>query len=368
MRAYVVKEWKHPSELSLVHNAPEPATGPEEVLVDVYSAGLNFFDILQAQGKYQVKPSFPFTLGAEFAGKIASSSQIPKGCPFKPGDRVFGSAQGAFADRIAVKWKALMPLPGNLTFDQGAGKSRYFQSANISQDYTIGLFITWPTSYEALTGRAELKPGETILVNAAAGGVGIAAVQLAKALGARVIAAAGSHSKLDICKRYGGADYVVDYTTPEWQKQVLEITEGKGVDVVYDPVGQIKGEWNRIFSCDQSLMVFLDSLKCIAFKGRALVIGFAAGHIENLPLNLVLLKNISIIGLHWGLYTYKEPSRIPVVWEELLSLFSSGKIKPVIYSTVYPLASAMDGLGALERRETWGKAVVRIRDEATAKL
>jgi len=329
MRAYVVKEWKHPSKLALVHNAPEPVTGPEEVLVDLYSAGLNFFDILQAQGKYQVKPPFPFTLGAEFSGKIASSSQIPKDCPFKPGDRVFGSAQGAFADRIAVEWKAIMPLPDNLTFDQGAG-----------------LFITWPTSYEALVGRAELKPGETILVNAAAGGVGIAAVQLAKALGARVIAAAGSQSKLDICKQYGGADYVVDYTTPEWQKQVLEITEGRGVDVVYDPVGRIK-----------------DSLKCIAFKGRALVIGFAAGQIENLPLNLVLLKNISIVGLHWGLYTREEPSRIPVVWKELLNMFSSGKAKPITYSTVYPLACAMDGLVALERRETWGKAVVCIREE-----
>ncbi|KAG6372316.1 hypothetical protein JVT61DRAFT_7756 [Boletus reticuloceps] len=333
MRAYVVKEWKHPSELALVHNAPEPATGPEDVLVDVHSAGLNFFDILQAQGKYQVKPPFPFTLGAEFAGKIASNSQIPKGCPFKSGDRVFGSAQGAFADRIAVRWNSIIPLPDNLTFDQGAG-----------------LFITWPTSYEALVGRAELKPGETILVNAAAGGVGIAAVQLAKVLGARVIAAAGSQSKLDICKQYAGADYTVDYTTPDWQKQVLKITEGRGVDVVYDPVGRIK-----------------DSLKCIAFKGRALVIGFAAGRIENLPLNLVLLKNISIMGLHWGLYAHKEPSRLLVVWKELLSLLSSGKVKPIVYSTVYPLAHAMEGLGALERRETWGKVVVRVRDDEDAK-
>ncbi|KIL00708.1 hypothetical protein PAXRUDRAFT_644899 [Paxillus rubicundulus Ve08.2h10] len=337
MRAYVVKEWTHPSKLTLVHDAPEPVPGAEEVIVDIYSAALNFFDILQAQGKYQVKPPFPFTLGAEFAGKIASNSPIPKSCPFKPGDRVFGSAQGAFADQIAVKWTAVMPLPDNLTFEQGAG-----------------LYITWPTSYEALVGRAELKPGETVLVNAAAGGVGIAAVQLVKALGGRVIAAAGSQSKLDICRLYGGADYVVDYTSPEWQNKVLQITGGKGVDVVYDPLGRIQ-----------------DSLKCIAFKGRALVIGFAAGLIEKLPMNLVLLKNISIMGVHWGLYTSKEPSRIPVVWEELLALFASGRVKPVTYSTVYSLESAMSGLGALERRETWGKAVVRVRDEdrkAVAKL
>ncbi|KIJ61313.1 hypothetical protein HYDPIDRAFT_96722 [Hydnomerulius pinastri MD-312] len=337
MRAYVVNEWLHPSKVTLVHDAPEPVPGPEDVIIDVYSAALNFFDILQSQGKYQVKPPFPFTLGAEFAGKIASNSPIPKGCPFKAGDRVFGSAQGSFADKVAAKWKAIMPLPDSLTFDQGAG-----------------LYITWPTSYEALLGRAELKPGETVLVNAAAGGVGIAAVQLAKALGAKVIAAAGSQSKLDICKQYGGADFTVNYTSPEWQKQVLQITGGKGVDVVYDPIGLVK-----------------DSLKCIAFKGRVLVIGFAAGSIENLPLNLVLLKNISILGLHWGLYTRMEPSRIPVVWKELLELFASGRAKPVIYSKVYSLEDAMAGLGALERRETWGKAIVHVRDEdrkAAAKL
>ncbi|KAG2368035.1 hypothetical protein BDR07DRAFT_152153 [Suillus spraguei] len=145
-----------------------------------------------------------------------------------------------------------------------------------------GSYITWPTGYEALVGRAGLKPGESILSNGAAGGVGIVAVQLAKALGATVIAAAGSQSKLDICKIYGGADYTVNYTEKDWQKQVLRIMSGKGVDVVYDPVGRIA-----------------ESLKCIAFKGRALVIGFATGEIEKLPLNIVLLKNVSVMG-HTG--------------------------------------------------------------------
>ncbi|KAH7909327.1 hypothetical protein BJ138DRAFT_1155526 [Hygrophoropsis aurantiaca] len=337
MRAYVINEWTHPSKLTLRSDAPEPKPGPDEVVVEIYSAALNFFDLLQAQGKYQVKPAFPFILGAEFAGRIGKHSPIPEGCPFKQGDRVFGSSQGSFADKVAVKWSSVKALPDNLTFDEGAG-----------------LYITWPTSYEALVGRADLKPGEFVLVNAAAGGVGIAAVQLAKALGAKVIAAAGSQTKLDICKKYGGADYTVNYSDPNWQNEVLKITHGKGVDVVYDPVGRIA-----------------DCLKCIAFKGRALVIGFAAGSIEKLPMNLVLLKNISVMGTHWGLYEKKEPSRIPVVWSELLSLLASGRVKPVIYSKIYSLEEVVGGLHALQKRETWGKAIVRIKDDdhkALAKL
>ncbi|KAI6033094.1 hypothetical protein F5J12DRAFT_798686 [Pisolithus orientalis] len=318
MRAYVVNRNVHPSELALVSGAPVPTPKADEIIVDVYSAALNFFDILQSQGKYQVKPPFPFALGAEFAGRVAIDSPIPEGCKFRPGDRVFGMAQGL-----------TNMLPDNLSFDQGAG-----------------LYITWPTSYEALVGRAELKSGETILVNAAAGGVGIAAVQIAKAIGAIVIAAAGSSPKLDVLKQLGSADYTVDYSKPGWQKQVLQFTGGEGVDVVFDPVGRIA-----------------DSLKCIAFKGRALVIGFASGNIEKLSLNLVLLKNVSIMGLHWGLYERKEASRIPEVWDALLGLFSSGRVKPVIYSRIYSLENAMEGLLALGRRETWGKVIVRVRDK-----
>ncbi|KAI0785659.1 alcohol dehydrogenase [Abortiporus biennis] len=334
MRAFVIDKYAHPTQIPLTYDAPEPVTKPDEVIVDVYSAGLNYFDILQSQGKYQVQPPFPFTLGAEFAGKISASSQIPKGCPYKPGDRVFGSAQGAYADKITVKWKSLLPLPDRMSYDQGAG-----------------LFITWPTSYEALVGRAELKAGEWVLVTASAGGVGIAAVQLAKALGAKVIAAAGSAEKIEVSKRYGGADYGIDYTKPNWQKEVLKITGGKGVDVIYDPVGMIR-----------------DCLKCIAWKGRAIVVGFAKGSIENLPLNLVLLKNISIVGIHWGAYAKFEPEHIPPVWSALLDLLSSGRVKPVCYSEVYPLEKLGDGLHALESRKTWGKTIIRVRDEKLAKL
>jgi len=215
-----------------------------------------------------------------------------------------------------------------------------------------GLFITWPTSYEALVGRADLKPGEWVLVTAAAGGVGIAAVQLAKALGANVIAAAGSEAKIEVAKRFGGADHGVNYSKPGWQKEVLKLTNGKGVDVIYDPVGLIQ-----------------DSLKCIAWKGRALVIGFAAATIEKVPMNLVLLKNISLVGLHWGAYSIHEKERVPVVWKAILDLFASGRVQPVTYTDVFSLDTLTAGLDAIERRETWGKAIVRVRgDLPNAKL
>ncbi|KLO18426.1 alcohol dehydrogenase [Schizopora paradoxa] len=338
MRAFAVKELVHPSKITVSNDFPEPEAGPNDVIVDVYSAGLNYFDILQSQGKYQHQPPMPFALGSEFAGRISQKSPIPKGCTFKRGDRVFGYAQGAYAERVKCPWTTVMSLPNNMSYDDGAG-----------------LTITWPTSYEALVGRAELKAGEWVLVTAAAGGVGLVAVQLAKALGAHVIAAASTDSKLDICKRFGGADYTINYTKKDWQKEVTKITKGKGVDVIFDPVGMIR-----------------DCLKCIAWKGRAVVVGFAGGPIENLPMNLVLLKNIAVTGIHWGAYGKNEPQRIPVVWKELLGLLASGKVKPIAYSETYTLENLANGLRALEDRKTYGKAIVRVRqddsDRARAKL
>ncbi|CAE7099868.1 unnamed protein product [Rhizoctonia solani] len=348
MRAIVIDHYAHPSKQPVSNQASEPKPAADEVLIDVHTAygisqmntnlratktywlysALNFFDILQAQGKYQNQPPFPFVLGAELAGTISPSSPIPKGCPFKPGDRVFGSAQGAYAERVAAKWHSLHPIPSGFSFEQAAG-----------------LFVTWPTSYEALVGRAQLQPGEWCLVHAAAGGVGLAAVQIAKALGAKVIATAGTQDKLSVCKVFGGADEVLDYTKPGWQKEVLKLTNGKGVDVIYDPVGLIK-----------------DSLKCIAWKGRALVVGFAAGEIEKLPLNLVLLKNISIVGIHWGAYMKNDVDHVPSVWKALFELFESGKVKPIVFSEVYQgLEQVSAGLEALEQRKTWGKAIVQIK-------
>ncbi|EJD51027.1 NAD(P)-binding protein, partial [Auricularia subglabra TFB-10046 SS5] len=219
-------------------DAPEPKVSKDDVLVDIYSSAVNFFDTLM--GKYQLKPPHPFILGVEFAGRISKSSPIPEGCPFKPGDRVFGSATSAYAERAAAPWRQLHLVPDNMTMEQAAGMS-----------------LTWPTSYEGIVGRGELKPGDWVLVHAGAGGVGLPAIQISKALGAKVIATAGSAKKLEVCKRLGGADHVIDYNNKAWTKEVMKITNGKGVDVVYDPVGLIR-----------------DSLKCIAWKGRAVVVGF----------------------------------------------------------------------------------------------
>ncbi|KAI0050495.1 NAD-P-binding protein [Auriscalpium vulgare] len=328
MKAFVVREYSHHSKIPVTADHPEPKpAGSDDVLVDVHSAGLNFFDILSTQGKYQMKPPFPFVLGSEFAGTIARDAPLPPGCPFQPGQRVFGSALGAYGERVVASVKNIHPLPDSLTFDEGAG-----------------LYVTWPTSYEALVGRAQLKAGEWLLVTAAAGGVGIAAVQIGKALGAKVIAAC-SPSKLDIPAKYGGADHVVDYTKPNWQQEVLKLTGGRGVDVVYDPVGKIK-----------------ETIKCIVWGGRALVVGFAGGEIEKLPLNLVLLKNISVIGIFWGSYLQHYPERTVSVWEELIALLSSGRVKPVVYTETYTLDTLVRGLDDLEKRKTWGKAIVRIRE------
>jgi len=299
-------------------------------MCDVYSAGLNFYDILQAQGRYQTKPPLPFVLGSEFAGKVSHGFPLPAGCPFKAGDRIFGAVLGSYADKVAADVSAIRPLPDALSFDQAAG-----------------LYVTWPTSYEALVGRAKLQAGEWVLVTAAAGGVGLAAVQLAKGLGAKVIAAAGSQDKLNIAKKYGGADYTVDYTKPGWQQEVLKITNGKGVDVIYDPVGMIK-----------------DCLKCIAWKGRALVVGFAAGTIEKVPMNLVLLKNISLVGIFWGAYQIREPDHVPSVHKAFLDLLTSGRVSPpVVYKEIFPLERIADGLHLLEGRKTYGKVVVKVKEE-----
>ncbi|KIY48074.1 alcohol dehydrogenase [Fistulina hepatica ATCC 64428] len=337
MRGYVVRENQHFSKVPLETDVPIGIPGPDEV-VDVYCAGLNFFDILQTEGRYQIKHPHPFTLGTEFAGVISTSSPIPPGCPFKRGDRVFGANHtGAFAEQIVAKLYKLLPLPDNLTFREGAG-----------------LHTTWPTSYEALVSCARVQPGEWVLVAAAAGGVGIPAVQIAKHLGAKVIAAAGSQAKLDLVlgKSKDGlrfhlcADYGINYNSPGWQNEVKKITGGHGVNVVFDPVGIINA-----------------SLKCIAWKGRALVIGFAGGNIEKVPMNLILLKNISLVGLHWGAYDQKEYPREVQVWCELLELLSSEKLKPVVYPTVYPFERLADGFAALASRRTFGNVSLTIREE-----
>ncbi|KAI5453706.1 hypothetical protein NCC49_005524 [Naganishia albida] len=330
MKAFQVKEHLHPSKIQISDDVPLPKCGNEDILVEVYSAGLNFFDILQSQGKYQNQPPLPFVLGSEFAGRVALNSHIPVDCPFRPGDRVLGAAQGAFGEVVNADWRSCIPVPKEMTWEQASG-----------------IYVTYPTSYEALVGRAQTKAGEWVLVHAAAGGVGMAAVQIAKALGCKVIATASTEEKRRICKEKGGADFTIDYTQTGWQQQVMKITGGHGADVVYDPVG-----------------LLVPSLKCIAWKGRLLVVGFAAGQIEKVPANLVLLKNVSIVGVHWGATARKEPPHVKTVWHDLLALFSSRKLVPLVYDKVYDGLNAIsEGLHDLETRKTWGKAVVRVRNE-----
>jgi NADPH2:quinone reductase len=289
----------------------------------VRAAGCNFFDILMVQGKYQVKPAFPFVPGAEIAGVVRALGDGVTG--FAKGDRVLASAGlGGFAEIAVVPAAGVYRMPEGMSFAEGAA-----------------LPIIYPTSYAALVFRAHLAAGETLLVHAAAGGVGIAAVQIGKALGARVIATAGGAEKLEIA-RANGADEAIDYTKEDFAERVKQLTNGRGADVIYDSVG---GD------------TFDQSLKCIAWNGRLLVIGFAGGRIPEVKANRILLKNISIVGLHWGAHVQHEPARIPETFQALFELYRAGKIRPVIFKS-YPLEEVSVALEALGSRKTWGKVIV----------
>jgi NADPH2:quinone reductase len=322
MRAVVFDGWTAPSALA-VREAPEPVAGPGSLVVDVRAAGCNFFDILMVQGQYQVKPPCPFVPGAELAGTVR---EVGAGVDrFAPGDRVFASVGlGAVAERAQVPAVATWKMPAGMSFEEAAG-----------------LPIVYPTSYAGLVFRAGLRAGETVLVHAAAGGVGIAAVQIAKALGARVIATAGGAEKLAVA-REAGADELIDYRADDWVEAVKRATGGRGADVIYDSVG---GD------------VTDKSLKCIAWNGRLLVIGFASGDIPSVRLNRVLLKNIAIVGLHWGAHVQHEPARIGETFAALFDLYAQGKIRPVVFGR-YGLEELPAALEALGSRRSYGKIVV----------
>jgi NADPH2:quinone reductase len=322
MRAVVVDRWIEPSELE-VREAPEPATRPGTLQLEVRAAGCNFFDILMVQGRYQVKPRFPFVPGAEVAGVVREVGEGVAG--FAPGDRVLASAGlGGFAELAVVPAAAAWPLPEGMSFAEGAAFP-----------------IVYPTAYAGLVHRAALRPGEDLLVHAAAGGVGIAAVQIGRALGARVIATAGGPEKLEVARREG-ADELVDYRKEDFVARVLELTGGRGADVIYDSVG---GD------------VFERSLKCIAWNGRLLVIGFASGVIPSVQANRILLKQIAVVGLHWGAHAEKEPAKIPQIFASLFDLYRAGRIRPVVFAT-YPLEEVPAALEALGGRRTFGKVIV----------
>jgi NADPH2:quinone reductase len=322
MRAVLVDRWMKPEELA-VRDVPEPEVTPGTVGVEVRAAGCNFFDILMVRGEYQVRPPFPFVPGAELAGVVHAVGTGVTG--FRAGDSVFASVPlGAFAERAVVPAAAARRMPAGMSFAEAAAFP-----------------IVYPTSYAGLVDRAALQPGETLLVHAAAGGVGIAAVQIGKALGARVLATAGGADKLEVARR-AGADVAIDYRAEDWVARVREATGGRGADVIYDSVG---GDITNA------------SLKCIAWNGRLLVIGFASGRIPEVKLNRVLLKNIALVGLHWGAHAVHQPARVAEVFDALLRLQGEGKVTPVIYRE-YPLAELPAALAALGSRQSYGKVIV----------
>jgi NADPH2:quinone reductase len=309
---------------------------PTQYLIGIQASATNFFDLLQIRGKYQHQPPLPWISGSEFSGVVLSLPPGLKTPKFAIGDRIFGAAQGGYATRVAAEETTLRKVPTGWSFTDAAG-----------------LFVTAPTSYAALVTRAKVKEGDWMLVHAAAGGVGLAAVQIAKAFGATVIATAGTKHKLDIAKRYG-ADFLVDYNDASWPDKVKALTpKGRGVDIVYDPVGLIE-----------------KSMKCIAWNGRLLVIGFAGGPIEKIATNRVLLKNVSVVGLHWGMYAKNEPEEVERVWDGIFKLIDEGKFKGTVFADkeFVGLESVPEALESLGSRGTWGKVVIKVPQEGQSKI
>lgn len=322
MRAWRAHQYGPYRDVLRLDEVDRPEVPEGGAVVKVEAASLNFPDLLAIAGQYQVKAPLPFTPGMEAAGTVVAAGPKSR---FAPGDRVIANTLwGAFADEVAAPDAHLFPIPAGLTAAQAAS-----------------FVITYQTGYFALVHRAHLRAGETLLVHGGAGGVGIAAIQLGRALGATVIATAGSDEKLDVCRR-AGAHHVIDYTDKDWVGEVNRRTGGRGADVIYDPVG---GD------------VFDQSLKCIAWEGRLLVIGFASGRIPELKLNRVLLKNISIVGLYWGAYQLKDPAKIQAAHDALCAHVARGEIAPLVWKQL-PLTDLLDALSALESRASWGKVVV----------
>ncbi|WGG51993.1 NADPH:quinone oxidoreductase family protein [Rugamonas sp. DEMB1] len=322
MKAIVCKAWGLPDTLVVEElAAPLPAAG--QVVVEVRAAGVNFPDVLIIQGKYQFKPELPFTPGSEVAGVV--SAVAPDVTGFKVGDRVIAfTATGGFGQQLAVPAQALMPMPPGMDFDTAAA-----------------ITLTYGTSHHAVVDRAALKSGETMLVLGAAGGVGLAAIEIGKALGARVIAAASSDEKLEVCKAHG-ADAVINYSKEDLREAIKAATGGKGPDVVYDPVG---GDYSEA------------AFRSIAWRGRYLVVGFANGEIPKLPLNLTLLKGASLVGVFWGEFAKREPKANLAAMRELLGWLAEGKIKPRI-SARYALADTARALEDMAARKVTGKVVI----------
>jgi len=305
-----------------VDEVSEPSAGPGEVLIDVRAAGVNFPDVLLTYGKYQFKPDPPFVPGGEVAGVVTALGEGVTG--FACGDRVAATmVSGAFAERVAASSAMTTKLPDRVTYEVGAA-----------------LLLTYATTMHALVDRGAIRAGETLLVLGAAGGVGTAAIEIGKCLGARVIAAASSSEKLVHCRAHG-ADAVIDYRTEDLKERTKALSPG-GVDVIYDPVG---GEATET------------ALRTMAWGGRHLVIGFAAGGIPKVPANLLLLKSCAMVGVFWGAFAQRTPAENRAHVDRLLAWLVEGRIHPHV-DTVLPFARAREALQRLEQREVKGKLVL----------
>jgi len=323
MKAVLCKQFCSPEEL-VIEEVPSLQPGPRQAVISVKGCGINFPDGLIIQGKYQAKPAFPFTPGLEVSGVVREVGADVTG--LKAGMRVIGfPGMGGLAEEVAVDADRIYPIPEQMDFPTAAG-----------------FLITYATSHHALRDRAQLKVGETLLVLGAAGGVGLTAVEIGKVLGARVIAVASTDEKLALCKQHG-ADVLINYSSGDLREQVKKVTEGKGVDVVYDPVGGPYAE---------------PMVRSLAWNGRYLVVGFAAGgDIPKIPLNLLLLKSSALLGVYWGSFARANPQHHAANMQELFAWFIAGKIKPHV-SAVYPLARAGEALSVVMNRQAQGKVVV----------
>jgi NADPH2:quinone reductase len=320
MRAWQVQELGDPEQALKLAEVEEPRSG--EVVIEVRAAALNFFDILLCRGEYQERPELPFTPGGEISGTVREAGE-----GMQTGTRVIATPplpRGGYAERVAVPESSVFPIPDSMPFEKAAA-----------------LPITYQTAHVALHHRARLEAEETILVHAGAGGVGSAAIQISKAAGARVIATAGGPEKVEVCSDLG-ADVAIDYREENFVEVVKEATEGRGADVIFDPVG---GD------------VFDGSRRCVAFEGRIVIIGFAGGRIAEAPTNHVLVKNYSVVGMHWGLYTRVMPGLIRSTHEDLMRLYEAGEIDPLISGTV-PFEVLPKALKKLGSRGTYGKTIM----------
>ena len=326
MRAWRAHELGAADTVLHLDDVPEPAPGPGQVLISVEAIGLNFADTLMLAGQYQERMPLPFTPGLELAGHVLAAGA---GTQTPAGRRVIAECidgGGALAERVVVPEQALYPIPDSMNAAEAAA-----------------LFITYQTGYLALHRRARLQAGEVLLVHAGAGGVGSAAIQLGRAMGARVLATAGGPAKVAVCKDLG-AEIAIDYLSEDFVAVVREATAGRGADVIYDPVGGDVSDRSR---------------RCIAWEGRLLIIGFTSGRIAQLPTNHLLLKNYSVVGVYAGEYRRVQPHVLRETHAALLRLYEQGAIRPLVREQV-AFADAPAALGRIADRQTVGKVVVRM--------